>query len=120
MVNYTIHLRTHNAGFITTTIHAYYNHLFSFIIPTVLCLCQVKLILINKISVTKGLLSTDDPVHYTVTELVPGMVKVNRVWVGFHDYSCNEEAAEYINAWCQEKMVPDGAREILVSLFIHL
>lgn len=60
-------------------------------------------------------LAPDDPVHYSVTELVPGMVKVQRVWIGFYDQPSREIAAEHIFAWCHEKSVPDGARDILVS-----
>lgn len=57
----------------------------------------------------------EDPVRYTVMELVPGMLKIQRVWIGSFDRPSSEVATKLILAWCQEKLVPDGARDILVS-----
>lgn len=53
-----------------------------------------------------------------MTELVPGMVKVQKVWIGYCDLPSREMAGEHIIAWCREKSVPDGARDILVSLIL--
>lgn len=59
----------------------------------------------------------DDPVLYTVMELVPGMIKVRSVWLGALELPNNRSAASHILDWCQTKLVPDGARDILVSVF---
>ncbi|KAK8393382.1 hypothetical protein O3P69_013401 [Scylla paramamosain] len=60
-------------------------------------------------------LAQDDPVLYTVMELVPGMMKVQKVWLGALELPDKKIASEYIFAWCQMKLVPDGARDILIS-----
>lgn len=64
---------------------------------------------------TKDLCFADYPVRYTVLELVPGIFKIQRVWIGLYDQPSNKVATEHILAWCKEKLVPDGARDILVS-----
>ncbi|MPC49419.1 hypothetical protein E2C01_043218 [Portunus trituberculatus] len=56
----------------------------------------------------------DDPVLYTVIELVPGMIKVQKVWLGALELPNKKITNEHILAWCQMKLVPDGARDILV------
>ncbi|XP_045110471.1 uncharacterized protein LOC123504190 [Portunus trituberculatus] len=60
-------------------------------------------------------LAEDDPVLYTVIELVPGMIKVQKVWLGALELPNKKITNEHILAWCQMKLVPDGARDILIS-----
>lgn len=60
-------------------------------------------------------LAQDDPVLYTVMELVPGMIKVQKVWLGALELPNNRSAASHILNWCQTKLVPDGARDILIN-----